>query len=157
MGHRRLTDEQRQRIVELLHTSATHREIAERAGVHRDTVKLIAVANHIRRKHGPRPLPVPVHAAIVAYEQQDLPIVEVARRLRMRRQRVATAMAKAGLRKRPTNQSRKASLSDLLRLRRAGLSLAEIARRVGLHRSTVRTRFERFDAKRSVRPAAVSA
>lgn len=157
MGHPRLTDEQRARIVALLRTPATHPEIAAKVGVHRDTVKRIAVENGIRRKHGPRPLPVPVHAAIVAYEQQDLSIVEVARRLRMRRQRVATAMAKAGVRKRPTNQSRKASLADLLRLRRAGLSLAEIARHVGLHRSTVRTRFERFDAKRSVRPAAVGA
>lgn len=156
MGHRRLTHDQKAKILQLLRTSLTHREIGAQVGVHRDTVKLIAVANGIRRKPGPRPLPVPVHAAIVAYEQQELPIVEVARRMRMRRQRVATAMVAAGLRKRPTNQSRKASLSDLLRLRRDGLSLAEIACRVGLHRSTVRTRFERWEAKRA-KGAAVSA
>lgn len=156
MGHRRLTDEQRAQILQLLRSNLTHREIGDQVGVHRDTVKLFAVANGIRRKHGPRPKPIPVHAAIVAYEQQGLSIVEVARRMRMRRQRVATAMVAAGLRKRPTNQSRKASLSDLLRLRRAGLSLAQIARHVGLHRSTVRTRLERWDAKRAS-VAAVSA
>ncbi len=155
MGHRRLTDEQRARILQLLRSNLTHREIGDQVGVHRDTVKLIAVANGIRRKHGPKPRPVPVHAAIVAYEQQGLPIVEVARRMKMRRQRVASAMEAAGFARRPTNWSRKASLADLLRLRRAGLSVAQIARRVGLHRSTVRTRFERWDAKRA--SAAVSA
>lgn len=155
MGHRRLTDEQRARILQLLRSNLTHREIGDQVGVHRDTVKLIAVANGIRRKPGPKPRPVPVHAAIVAYEQQGLPIIEIARRMKLRRHRVASAMRAAGVRKRPTNQSRKASLSDLLRLRRAGLSVAQIARRVGLHRSTVRTRFERWDAKRA--SAAVSA
>lgn len=132
----------------LRHTNATYREIAAQVGLCKDTVRKFAASIDVRRKRGPRPHVVPVHAAIVAYEQQGLPISEIAKRMKLRRHRVAAAMEAAGFARRPTNWSKKASLADLLRMRRDGLSIIQIARRVGLHPSTVRVRFERYEAKR---------
>lgn len=147
--HKRTTDAQKATMTRYLqHTNATYREIAAQVGLSHDTVRKFASSIGIRRQRGPRPKAIPVHAAIVAYEQQGLPISEIAKRMKLRRHRVAAAMEAAGFARRPTNWSKKASLTDLLRMRRDGLSIIQIARRVGLHPSTVRVRFERFDAKR---------
>ena len=153
--HKRTTKEQKAAMTHYLrNTNATYREIAAQVGLCKDTVRKFAASIDVRRKRGPRPHVVPVHAAIVAYEQQGLPIVEIAKRMKLRRHRVAAAMEAAGFARRPTNWSKKASLADLLRMRRDGLSIIKIARRVGLHPSTVRVRFERFDAKRQQREEA---
>jgi IS30 family transposase len=148
--HKRTTEAQKVAMEHYLrNTTATYREIAAQVGLCKDTVRKFAASIDVRRKRGPRPnaAPVPVYAAIVAYEQQGLPIGEIAKRMKLRRHRVAAAMEAAGFARRPTNWSKKASLTDLLRMRRAGLSIIKIARRVGLHPSTVRVRFERHDAK----------